>query len=221
MSIPKTTELFDLSHTLARNLLSELEYPFLSLPYLKEYVINTGKRLGSSEFYSPEENVFISRTAKISQGARICGPAIICSGAEIRHGAFIRGSAIIGEGAVIGNASEIKNSIIFDGAKLPHYNYAGDSIIGYRAHLGAGAIASNFKLDHSEIAFIDAEGKTASGLKKLGAMIGDFAEIGCNTVLLPGAVIGRRSLVYPLSCIRGIIGADLIYKKDENIIEKR
>ena len=210
------TALFDLSHTIASKLLSSVTYPWEALSKISGFILELGSRLDTDEYYTPQEGVWIAKDAIVSASASISPPCIIGKGAEIRHCAFIRGSAIIGCGALVGNSCEIKNSILFDEAKLPHFNYAGDSIIGYKAHLGAGVITSNIKIDKSLISVCALE----TGLKKMGAMIGDRAEVGCNTVLNPGTVIGADSTVYPLSSVRGFIKGGHIYKASENIVSK-
>ena len=217
--IPKISELFDVEQSIAAPLLKEYCYPHELLPdigrLLKELI---PKLRGFKEI---SDGVFVSRDARIWDGATIVGPTLIDSGAEIRPGAFIRGNAIIGKNTVIGNSTEVKNTIVFDSAQLPHYNYAGDSILGYRAHMGAGAIASNFRADHGNVT-VRCEGEEeASGLRKLGAIVGDYAEIGCNSVLCPGAVIGREAVVYPLSRVRGYIPARTIYKGEGQPVPRR
>ncbi len=202
--IPRTKELFDLGHTIARGLLLDTNYPHEAIPRLKDFITELSRCL-DSDYEELDEGVFVAKDAVINDGAEIIGPTIICKGATIRHGAFIRGSVIVGEGAVIGNSSEIKNSIILDEAKLPHYNYVGDSVIGYRAHMGAGAIASNTRLDKRSIIISSKEKKIDTGLKKLGVMLGDYAEIGCGTILSPGTVVGRESIIHPLTHITGVI----------------
>jgi NDP-sugar pyrophosphorylase family protein len=204
--IPKTRELFDLSHTLVGEMLSECEYPYEALGKIGEFAKEISKKLDSSyREIAPE--VYAAEDAIISERATLIGPAVIGHNAEIRPGAYIRGKVIIGDGAVIGNSTEIKNSIIFDNAQLPHYNYVGDSIIGYRAHLGAGAIASNLRLDKKEIK-IDGEN---TGLRKIGTFLGDSAEVGCNSVLCPGSVVGKEAFIYPLSRVKGVIPEGTIF----------
>ena len=208
--ILKTKELFDLNHTLAASLLSECEYPHQALSKIKDFILSLIPTLDDS-FKEISEGVFAPDDAKIWNNVTIVGPTIIGHKAEIRPGAFIRGNALIGDGAVIGNSTEVKNSIVFDGAQLPHYNYVGDSIIGYKAHMGAGAIASNLKLDKKEIVLKSGDEEMNSGLKKIGVFLGDFAEVGCGSVLCPGSIIGREAIVYPLSMVRGTIPARSIY----------
>lgn len=214
MIIPQTKELFDLSHTIAKELLEETEYPFEALPKIKDFVKEISKKLSPAEYNEVSEGVFVAKDATVAPTATILPPTIIGHNTEIRPGAYIRGSVIIGDGAVIGNSTEIKNAIIFDGVQLPHYNYAGDSILGYKSHLGAGAIASNFKLDHSNIKVRSGEDVFETGLRKFGVILGDFSEVGCNSVLCPGTIVGKNSLIYPLTPVRGIIPEGSIVHTD-------
>lgn len=216
----KTKDLYDLSHTAAADLLKEHEYPWRALPHIKDYVMTLIGRIDSEEYYSPSPDVYISKSAKISPNALICGPALIGEDTEIRTGAFIRGSVIIGRECVVGNSCEVKNAILFDNVQTPHFNYIGDSILGYRAHTGAGAITSNVKSDKSCIRVKTKRECFETGLKKFGAMIGDGVEIGCNSVLNPGCVIGRNSTIYPLSNVRGCIPPNSIYKANGALIPK-
>ena len=221
MNIPTTEELFDLSHTLARDLLEKTRFPFEALMKIKEFSEILGEKLKARGYERYKENVWISKNAKIHPSAIIEGPAVIGHETELRPGAFIRGSVIIGDGAVIGNSTEIKNAIIFDNVQIPHYNYVGDSILGYKSHMGAGAIASNFKLDHSNVKIRDGEEAYETGLRKLGVMLGDFSEIGCGCVLNPGTVIGKHTAVYPLTYVRGIIPENSIVKNNGEIIKRK
>lgn len=216
--ILKTQELFDISHSIAEELLRGCEYPHEALPRIGSFIKEHSALLDES-YREISEGVFVANDAKIWDGVTIVGPTIIGHGAEVRPGAFIRGNAIIGDGAVIGNSTEIKNAIVFDGAQLPHYNYVGDSIIGYKAHMGAGAIASNFRLDKKEIILRDGEEEITSGLNKIGVFLGDRAEIGCGSVLCPGSIVGRDAMVYPLSRVRGTIPERTIY--DGNLLKER
>ena len=220
MKLPKAHELFDFSHTIARELFDGLEYPFEALPKIKDFIIAISKTLPKDEYTEISEGVFVANDAKISDKATILPPTVIGHGTEVRPGAFIRGSALIGDGAVIGNSTEIKNAIIFDGAQLPHYNYVGDSILGYKAHLGAGAVISNFKLDHSSVNVKMGEEKLNTGLRKFGALMGDFAESGCNSVINPGTIIGRNTIIYPLTSLRGVISENSIVHNDGKIVKK-
>lgn len=209
MKIPGSRELFDLSHTLARPLLEKAEVPFSALTELGGFLCDlAGHPPEGYTEYAP--GVFVGAGVKIADGVTILPPAVIGGGTELRPSAFLRGNVLIGECCVIGNSTEVKNAVIFDGVQIPHFNYVGDSILGYRAHFGAGVITSNVRLDRRTVTVKDGDGKDA-GLKKCGALVGDFAEVGCNTVLCPGAVLGRRSLVYPLSLVRGVIGGDCIF----------
>ena len=205
-------DLFDLTHTLAAPLLQPLTEPWQALPKIGEFLRTLGPTLSKEEYDNPAPEVWIAKSATVAASASITGPCIICPGAEIRHCAFIRGNALVGEGAVVGNSVELKNVILFDKVQTPHYNYVGDSILGYRAHMGAGSITSNVKSDKTLVTVRDGENKVETGLKKFGAMLGDNVEIGCNSVLNPGTVIGRGSRVYPLSSVRGTIPAGCIYK---------
>lgn len=219
MVILKTEELFDLEHTAAKPLLEGAEYPHEVLPKIKSFIIELSKTLDES-YEEISEGVFAAKDARIAESAYIEAPAIIGHGAEIRHSAFIRGSVIVGDRAVVGNSTEIKNSIVFDEVQIPHYNYVGDSILGYRSHLGAGAIASNFRLDKQTVKINENGEKFDTGLRKFGVMLGDFAEVGCNSVLCPGCVIGKRTLVYPLSRVIGVVRENMIYKDGKTVARK-
>ena len=216
----RTKDLFDLSHTLAGEYLAKHEYPWQSLSGIKGLIISLGKSLDMNEYLIHGENIFIHKTAVVSPTAYIGSPCIIGKNTEIRHCAFIRGSALIGENCVVGNSTEIKNVILFDGVQVPHYNYVGDSILGYKSHLGAGAITSNVKSDKTLVAVKNNSVKIEPGLKKFGAIIGDGVEIGCSSILNPGTVIGRNTNIYPLSCVRGVIPENSIYKSGGIIVEK-
>lgn len=217
----KTTELFTLGHTVAESYLASFEYPWQALKGLSDFIKDTGSKLNEDEFSEISPEVWVHRSARIAPTAFIGAPTIIGKNTEVRHCAFIRGSALIGDECVIGNSTEVKNAVIFDRVQIPHYNYVGDSILGYKAHLGAGAITSNVKSDKSPIRINSGEKVIDTGLKKLGAMIGDGVEIGCNSVLNPGTVIGRNTSIYPLSSVRGVIKENVIYKNESNIAEKR
>ena len=211
--------LFDLKHTIAAKYLGQFLYPWQGLKGIKDEILSLGKSLPSQEYLELSPQVWVHYTAKIAPTAYLGGPAIIGPHTEIRHCAFIRGSAIVGEHCVVGNSTELKNVILFDGVQVPHYNYVGDSILGYKAHLGAGAVTSNVKSDRS-LVVIRGEGSIETGLKKMGAMIADYAEVGCNAVLNPGTILGRNSTVYPTSCVRGVIPGNAIYKNDGTIVGK-
>ena len=217
----KTSELFEARHTLCKELIEKYEYPWEILAHIKEFILEIGKKLDTGCFVERSAGVWIAKSAKISESAYIGAPTIIDEGAEVRHCAFIRGGVIIGKGCVVGNSTEMKNSIIFDGVQVPHYNYVGDSILGYKSHLGAGAITSNVKSDKSSVSVILNGEKFDTGLKKLGAMIGDMVEVGCNSVLCPGTIIGRDATVYPLSRVRGTVNEGCIFKNEENIVKKQ
>ena len=211
--------LYDLSHTLAANYLAGFTYPWEALKEIKELILSLGKEL-SCEYKEIAPQVWVHKTAQIAPTAYLGAPCIIGAGTEVRHCAFIRGSALVGENCVVGNSVELKNVILFDGVQVPHYNYVGDSILGYKAHMGAGSVTSNVKSDKS-LVVIHGEVPMATNLKKVGAMLGDFVEVGCNSVLNPGTVVGRNSNIYPLSCVRGVIPANSIYKTGGQIVAKR
>ncbi len=217
----KTGELFDLGRSAAGGFLGGFEYPWESLPHIKDYINNTLiPSLSQDDFYEYAPGVWAEKTAAIAPTAHISPPTVIGKGTEIRHCAFIRGSAVIGENCVIGNSVEIKNSIIFDCCDVPHFNYVGDSVLGFHAHMGAGAITSNIKSDKTNIAVRGEGTEIQTGLRKMGAMVGDGAEIGCNSTLNPGTVIGRGTTVYPNSCVRGVVPENSIYKSNDNIVGK-
>ena len=217
----KTDDLFDLTKTIAAEFLSRFDTPWEALGDIKEYTTSLGKSLPKDRFDEVSENVWVAKSASVSPTAFIAGPCIIDEDAQIRHCAFIRGSAIIGKGAVIGNSVEVKNAILFDGVQVPHFNYVGDSILGYKAHLGAGAVTSNVKSDKSPVTVKTDDGKIETGLKKFGAMVGDFSEVGCNAVLCPGTVLGRNVTVYPTSMVRGYIVENTIFKNDGTVVSKK
>lgn len=216
----KTKELFDLSHTPAGDYLSGFEYPWQSLSGIKGLIISLGQSLDMSEYVLRGENIFVHKTAVVAPTAFIASPCIIGKNTEIRHCAFIRGSALIGENCVVGNSTELKNVILFDNVQVPHYNYVGDSILGYKSHMGAGSITSNVKSDKTLVAVKNGSEVIETDLKKFGAMLGDFVEVGCGTVLNPGSVIGRNTNIYPLSCVRGCVPENSIYKTGGVIVNK-
>ncbi len=217
----KISELYDLSHTRAAEYLSGFEYPWDALEGIKDLILAIGATLPEDEFDHPEEGVWIAKDAKVFPSAYIGAPCIIDHGTEVRHCAFIRGSALVGKDCVIGNSTELKNVIIFDHTQVPHYNYVGDSILGYHSHMGAGSITSNVKSDSLPVVIKYPDGKQIeTHRKKVGAMLGDFADIGCNSVLCPGSVIGRRSRVYPLSRVRGVVPSDHIFKDPDHVVVK-
>ena len=212
--------LFDYSKTIAKPLLESVDYPWEALPKIKDFIIELGKTLDPEIYEQRGENIWVAKSATVFPSAYLGGPLIICEDAEVRHCAFIRGSAIVGKGAVVGNSTELKNSILFDGVQVPHYNYIGDSILGYKAHTGAGTITSNLKSDKSLVTVLCEEEKVETGVKKFGAMLGDHVEVGCNSVLNPGSVVGRNTNVYPLSFVRGYVPENSIYKRLGEIAEK-
>ncbi len=216
----KTMRLYDLSHTQAAPLLEGVLYPWEALSGIKDFILALIKTLDREEYNVLGENVFVHKSATVAKTAFIKGPAVIGEGTEVRHCAFIRGSALIGKNCVVGNSTELKNVILFDNVQVPHYNYVGDSILGYRSHMGAGAITSNVKSDKSLVT-VNAGERLETGLKKFGAMLGDFVEVGCNSVLNPGTVVGRNSNIYPLSSVRGFVPEGSIYKKYGDIVPKR
>lgn len=213
-------ELFDLNETIAGELFEGVEYPWEVLPKIGDFIVKLGNTLSKEEYDKTEENVWIAKSAKVAPTAYIHGPAIIGKDAEIRHCAFIRGNALVGEGAVVGNSTELKNVILFNKVQVPHYNYVGDSILGFKSHMGAGSITSNVKSDKTLATISTPEGKIETGLKKCGAMLGDHVEIGCGSVLNPGTVVGRYTNVYPLSMVRGYVPAGSIYKKKGEVVGK-
>lgn len=217
----KITSLYDLSHTIAKPLFDSIEYPWEALPKIKDYILELGETLDSEKFDKIADDIWVAKSAKVAKSASLNGPLIIDEDAEIRHCAFIRGSAIVGKGAVVGNSTELKNSILFDCVQVPHYNYVGDSIYGYKSHTGAGTIASNLKSDKSLVTVSCDGEKVETNVKKFGAMIGDFVEVGCNSVMNPGTVIGRNSNVYPLSFVRGYVESNSIYKRLGEVATKR
>ena len=206
------SSLFDLSHTRAADYLAGFTYPWEALKGIKELILALGPRLDKAEYNEVSPNVWVHKTATVAPTAFLGCPCIIGANTEVRHCAFIRGSALVGDGCVVGNSVELKNVILFDKVQVPHYNYVGDSILGYKSHMGAGSITSNVKSDKTLVWVKTADCKLPTGLKKFGAMLGDHVEVGCNSVLNPGTVIGRNSSIYPLSCVRGVVPADSIYK---------
>ena len=212
-------ELMDLSHTLAKDYFSKFTYPWEALPGIHDMILALGMTLDPNEYDQPQEHVWVHKTAHVYPTAWLGAPCIIGARTEVRHCAFIRGNALVGEDCVVGNSVEVKNSVLFDGVQVPHYNYVGDSILGYKAHMGAGSITSNVKADKSMVV-IHAEQEIPTGIKKVGALMGDYVEIGCNSVLNPGTVIGRNSSVYPVCCVRGVVPANSIYKTNGTIVDK-
>lgn len=220
MDAIRVKDLYDISHTAAAGLLSGCTYPWEALAGIKDAVLEIGASLSEVEYDRPAENVWIAKSASVAPTAAITGPCVIGPDTEVRPGAFLRGSILVGEGCVVGNSTELKNCILFDGVQVPHYNYVGDSILGYMAHMGAGAITSNVKGDKKNVV-VHGEADYETHCKKFGAMLGDYAEIGCNSVLNPGTVIGRDSQVYPLSSVRGVVPARSIVKGERGVFPKK
>ena len=213
-------DLYDLKETIAVDIFDGLKYPWEVLPKIKDFIIKLGETLPEDRYERKGENIWIAKSARVFPSAYIAGPCIIDEDAEVRHCAFIRGSAIVGKGCVVGNSTELKNVILFNKVQVPHYNYVGDSILGFKAHMGAGSITSNVKSDKT-LVVVKSDGENIeTGLKKFGAMLGDNVEVGCNSVLNPGTVVGRSTNIYPTSCVRGYIPANSIYKDSSNIINK-
>lgn len=217
----KVKNMYDLEQTIAKDLFEGVEYPWEVLGKISSFIIEFGNTLDETEYDKTGENIWIAKSAKVAPTAYINGPAIIGKEAEIRHCAFIRGNAIVGEGAVVGNSTELKNVVLFNKVQVPHYNYVGDSILGYKSHMGAGSITSNVKSDKALVKVHTSKGDIETGLKKFGAMLGDNVEVGCGSVLNPGTVIGSNSNIYPLSSVREYVEADSIYKKQGEIVKKR
>ncbi|MCI9019146.1 MAG: UDP-N-acetylglucosamine pyrophosphorylase [Eubacterium sp.] len=216
----KIENLYDLSETIAADLFKDAVYPWEVLGKIKDFIIALGSRLDSSRFEERGENIWVAKSAKIAPTACLNGPLIVDEEAQVRHCAFIRGSAIIGKGAVVGNSTEVKNAVIFNSVQVPHYNYVGDSILGYKSHMGAGSITSNVKSDKTLVVVKNGKEEIETGLKKFGAMLGDHVEVGCNSVLNPGTVVGRNTNIYPLSMVRGVVPAGSIYKNRNEIAAK-
>jgi len=216
----KIQDLFDLSHTIAADYLRQFEYPWEALEGISQLILSLGNTLSPEEYNQPLPQVWVHRSAKVMPSAYLGAPCIIGPNTEVRHGAFIRGSALVGEGCVVGNSVELKNVILFDGVQVPHYNYVGDSILGYKSHMGAGSITSNVKSDKT-LVVIKGDELLETGRKKVGAMLGDYVEVGCNSVLNPGTILGRHTSVYPTSCVRGVIPEGSIYKDKDHITTRQ
>ena len=214
-----TTQLYDMNHSLAANYLSGFEYPWQALAGIKDLILQLGPALGD-DYQEVEPTVWVHKTAAVAPTAYLGAPCIIGAGTEVRHCAFIRGSALVGENCVVGNSVELKNVILFDNVQVPHFNYVGDSILGYKSHMGAGAVTSNVKSDQTLIVAKNGDERIETGLKKFGAMLGDYVEVGCNSVLNPGTVIGRHSNVYPTSCVRGMVPENSIWKNNGTVVTK-
>lgn len=216
----KSSSLFSMQETIAAEVFTDTEYPWEALPRLHDFILKLGERLPASLYEKRGQDIWVAKSAKVAPTASLTGPLIIDENAEIRHCAFIRGDVIVGKDAVVGNSTELKNALLLNGVQVPHYNYVGDSILGCHAHMGAGTVTSNLKSDKSPVT-VNFDGvRMETGLKKMGAMLGDYADIGCNTVLNPGSIIGKNSVVYPASCVRGYVPADSIYKKAGEIVKK-
>lgn len=217
----KIDQLFDLKETIAAGLFEGVVYPWEVLSRISSFILELGEKLDSSRYEKRGSNIWVAKSATVAPSACLNGPLIIDEDAQIRHCAFIRGNAIVGKGATVGNSTELKNVVIFNEVQVPHYNYVGDSILGFHAHMGAGSITSNVKSDKTLVVVKNRDEEIETGLKKFGAMLGDYVEVGCNSVLNPGTVIGRHTNIYPLSMVRGVIASDSIYKNKDEIIKKR
>jgi len=221
MAIPPIDRLLDLSHTLAAPLFDGKRYAWEILPHLKDFIRELGASLPRGEYTEIAPEVWAHKTATIAPTALIAGPTVIGAGTEVRHCAFIRGAALVGEGCVVGNSTEIKNAVIFDNVQIPHYNYVGDSVLGFRSHMGAGVVASNFRSDKGNVNVHDGDETIVTGLRKLGTILGDGADVGCNSVLCPGSVVGRDSIIYPLSRVRGVVPERSILKGDGSVVPRK
>ena len=220
MEACKISNMYTLSETIATGLFEGAEYPWEVLPKIHDFILELGKTLPADKFEKRGEDIWIAKSATVAPTACLNGPLIVDEDAEIRHCAFVRGNAIVGKGAVVGNSTELKNVVLFNKVQVPHYNYVGDSVLGFKSHMGAGSITSNVKSDKTLVVVKSADEKIETGLKKMGAMLADHVEVGCNSVLNPGTVIGRNSNIYPTSCVRGCIPANSIYKNEKEIVEK-
>lgn len=220
MENAKIVNLYNLDETIAKDIFEGCMYPWEVLPKIKDFILELGKTLDKEEYDQIDENIWVAKSAKVAPTAFIKGPAIIGKNAEVRHCAFIRGNAIVGENTVVGNSTELKNVILFNNVQVPHYNYVGDSILGFKAHMGAGSVTSNVKSDKKLVIVKNGEEKIETGLKKFGCMIGDNVEVGCGSILNPGSVIGKNTNIYPLSSVRGVIPPNSIYKKQGEVVEK-
>lgn len=220
MEACKISNMYTLSETIAAGLFEGAEYPWEVLPKIHDFILELGKTLPADKFEKRGEDIWIAKSATVAPTACLNGPLIVDEEAEIRHCAFVRGNAIVGKGAVVGNSTELKNVVLFNKVQVPHYNYVGDSVLGFKSHMGAGSITSNVKSDKTLVVVKSAGEKIETGLKKMGAMLADHVEVGCNSVLNPGTVIGRNSNIYPTSCVRGCIPANSIYKNEKEIVEK-
>lgn len=220
MEACKISNMYTLSETIAAGLFEGAEYPWEVLPKIHDFILELGKSLPADKFEKRGEDIWIAKSATVAPTACLNGPLIVDEDAKIRHCAFVRGNAIVGKGAVVGNSTELKNVVLFNKVQVPHYNYVGDSVLGFKSHMGAGSITSNVKSDKTLVTVKSVDEKIETGLKKMGAMLADHVEVGCNSVLNPGTVIGRNSNIYPTSCVRGCIPANSIYKNEKEIVEK-
>ena len=220
MEVCKIKNMYDLNETMAKELMEQYEYPWEVLPHIGDFIVELGKKLPKEEYEQRGENIWIHKTATVFDSAYINGPCIIGKNSEVRQCAFIRGNALVGENCVVGNSTELKNVILFNVVQVPHYNYVGDSILGTHSHMGAGSITSNVKSDKTLVVVKEKEEQIATGLKKFGAMLGDYVEVGCNSVLNPGTVIGCHTNIYPVSCVRGVVPAHSIFKRADAIVSK-
>ena len=220
MEACKISNMYTLSETIAAGLFEGAEYPWEVLPKIHDFILELGKSLPADKFEKRGEDIWIAKSATVAPTACLNGPLIVDEDAEIRHCAFVRGNAIVGKGAVVGNSTELKNVVLFNKVQVPHYNYVGDSVLGFKSHMGAGSITSNVKSDKTLVVVKSVDEKIETGLKKMGAMLADHVEVGCNSVLNPGTVIGRNPNIYPTSCVRGCIPANSIYKNEKEIVEK-
>ena len=214
-------KMYNLNETIAKDIFEGVTYPWEVLPKISDFIVKLGETLPADEYDKVGENVWIAKSAKVFESAYIHGPAIIGKNAEVRHCAFIRGNALVGEGCVVGNSTELKNVVLFNNVQVPHYNYVGDAVLGYKSHMGAGSICSNVKSDKKLVVVKDGDEKIETGLKKFGAMLADHVEVGCGSVLNPGTVIGRNTNIYPLSPVRGCVPANSIYKNKDEIVTKQ
>ena len=214
----KISKMYNLEETIAKDLFEGLTYPWEALPKISEFIVKLGESLDSSVYERRGENIWVAKSAKVAPTAFLNGPLIIDEEAEIRHCAFVRGNAIVGKGCVVGNSTELKNVVLFNSVQVPHYNYVGDSILGYKSHMGAGSITSNVKSDKTLVVVKDGKEEIKTGLKKFGAMLGDYVEVGCNSVLNPGSVIGSHTNIYPLSMVRGVVPERSIYKNKNEVV---
>lgn len=214
------SSLFNLENTIAKELFADAVYPFEVLPQIHDFILKLGEQLPENVFEKRGEHIWVAKSAKVAPTASLNGPLIIDEGAEVRHCAFIRGNAIVGKNAVVGNSTELKNVVLFDGVQVPHYNYVGDSILGYKSHMGAGSITSNVKSDKTLVEIKAGEEKIKTGLKKMGAVLGDEVEVGCGSILNPGTIVGPHTNIYPLSSVRGYVPGKSIYKKQGEVVVK-